>query len=170
MNTALACDDPVVVLEHVDLYASTGTGPVSDLDYRIPVGKAALRSQGDDLTIISYLSMVGHCLEALDQVPEVKADLIDLRWLDRASLDWDTIEASVKKTNRVLIVEQGAVGTSYGGWLADEIQRRLFDWLDAPIERVTGATASPSISKVLERAAIARTEEVVNALRTVVSD
>ena len=170
MNTALACDDPVVVLEHVDLYASTGTGPVSDLDYRIPVGKAALRSQGDDLTIISYLSMVGHCLEALDQVPEVKADLIDLRWLDRASLDWDTIEASVKKTNRVLIVEQGAVGTSYGGWLADEIQRRLFDWLDAPIERVTGAVASPSISKVLERAAIARTEEVVNALRTVVSD
>ena len=114
--------------------------------------------------------MVGHCLEALDQVPEVKADLIDLRWLDRASLDWDTIEASVKKTNRVLIVEQGAVGTSYGGWLADEIQRRLFDWLDAPIERVTGAIASPSISKVLERAAIARTEEVVNALRTVVSD
>jgi 2-oxoisovalerate dehydrogenase E1 component len=170
MNTALACDDPVVVLEHVDLYASTGTGPVSDLDYRIPVGKAALRSEGDDLTVISYLSMVGHCLEALNQVPEVKADLIDLRWLDRASLDWDTIESSVKKTNRVLIVEQGAVGTSYGGWLADEIQRRLFDWLDAPIERVTGATASPSISKVLERAAIARTEEVVNALRTVVSD
>ena len=103
-------------------------------------------------------------------MPEVEADLIDLRWLDRACLDWDTIEASVRKTNRVLIVEQGAVGTSYGGWLADEIQRRLFDWLDAPIERVTGAEASPSISKVLERAAIARTEEVVDALRTVVTD
>ncbi|GAA1007943.1 MFS transporter [Acrocarpospora pleiomorpha] len=165
MNTALACDDPVVVLEHVDLYAATGTGPLADLDYRIPVGKAALRRQGDDLTIIAYLSMVGHCLEALEQVPELSADLIDLRWLDRASLDWDTIEASVRKTNRVLIVEQGAVGTSYGGWLADEIHRRLFDWLDGPIERVTGAIASPSISKVLERAAIARTEEVVTALR-----
>jgi 2-oxoisovalerate dehydrogenase E1 component len=109
--------------------------------------------------------MVRHCLEALEQVPEVSADLIDLRWLDHASVDWDTITASVRKTNRVLIVEQGAVGTSYGGWLADEIQRRLFDWLDAPIARVTGATASPSISKVLERAAIARTEEVVEALR-----
>lgn len=165
MNTALACDDPVVVLEHVDLYTSTGPGPVEDLDYRIPVGKAALRRTGDDVTVISYLSMVGHCEEALDQVPEVSADLIDLRWLDRASLDWDTITASVEKTNRVLIVEQGAVGTSYGGWLADEIQRRLFDWLDAPIARVTGATASPSISKVLERAAIARTDEVVAALR-----
>jgi 2-oxoisovalerate dehydrogenase E1 component len=165
MNAALNCNDPVVVLEHVDLYASTGTGPIDDLDYLLPVGKAALRAQGDDVTVISYLSMVRHCLEALEQVPEVSADLIDLRWLDRASLDWDTITASVRKTNRVLIVEQGAVGTSYGGWLADEIQRRLFDWLDAPIARVTGATASPSISKVLERAAIARTEEVVEALR-----
>ena len=165
MNTALACDDPVVVLEHVDLYTSTGTGPVDDLDYRLPVGKSVLRSQGGDVTIISYLAMVRHCLEALARVPEVEADLIDLRWLDRASLDWPAIEASVRKTNRVLIVEQGAVGTSYGGWLADEIQRRLFDWLDAPIERVTGGVASPSISKVLERAAIAGTDEVVTALR-----
>ncbi|RSM84685.1 MFS transporter [Kibdelosporangium aridum] len=167
MNTALACEDPVVVLEHVDLYTSTGIGPIDDLDYRIPVGKAALRSQGDDVTVISYLSMVGHCLEALGQVPEIGVDLIDLRWLDRASLDWDTIEASVKKTNKVLIVEQGAIGTSYGGRLADEIQRRLFDWLDAPVDRVTGGEASPSISKVLERAAIARTEEVVIALRRI---
>ena len=59
--------------------------------------------------------------------------MIDLRWLDRASLDWDTIEASIKKTNKVLIVEQGSLQTSYGGWLADEIQRRYFDWLDAPV-------------------------------------
>ena len=165
MNTALACDDPVVVLEHVDLYGSSGPGPVEDLDYLLPVGRAALRREGGDVTVISYLSMVGHCLEALDALPEVEADLIDLRWLDRASVDWDTIEQSVRKTNRVLIVEQGAVGTSYGGWLADEIQRRLFDWLDAPVARVTGGEASPSISKVLERAAIARTEEVVAAIR-----
>jgi len=166
MNTALACDDPVVVLEHVDLYTSSGPGPVDDLDYLLPVGKAAVRRTGDDLTVISYLAMVRHCLEALEQV-DVSADLIDLRWLDRASLDWETIEASVRKTNQVLIVEQGAVGTSYGGWLADEIQRRLFDWLDAPVERVTGAEASPSISKVLERAAIAGTDEVADALRRI---
>jgi 2-oxoisovalerate dehydrogenase E1 component len=94
----------------------------------------------------------------------VDAEVIDLRWLARASLDWDTIGASIRKTNHVLIAEQGAVGTSYGGWLADEIQRRYFDWLDAPVRRVTGGEASPSISKVLERAAIARTEEVVAVL------
>ena len=170
MNTALACNDPVVVLEHVDLYTSTGAGPADDLDYLIPVGKAALRREGDDLTMISYLSMVGHCAEALDQVPAISADLIDLRWLDRASLDWQAIEASVRKTGRVLIVEQGAVGTSYGGWLADELQRRLFDWLDAPIERVTGGEASPSISRVLERAAIAKTDEVLAKLRAVAAE
>src|SRR5690606_13347884 len=95
------------------------------------------------------------------------ADLIDLRWLDRASIDWDTIGESIRKTNAVLIVEQGAIGTSYGGWLADEIQRRYFDWLDQPVQRVSGGEASPSISKVLERAAIAKTEEVVAGLEAV---
>src|SRR3954464_6604044 len=62
------------------------------------------------------------------------------------------------------MAEQGAVGTSYGGWLADEIGRRFFDWLDQPVQRVTGGVASPSISKVLERAAIAQSAEVVSAL------
>jgi len=157
MNAALTCKDPVVVLEHVDLYASTGDAPLDDLDFVLPVGKAALRRSGSAVTIISYLAMVNYCLEA---VGDVDADVIDLRWLDRASLDWDMIGASIRKTNRVVIAEQGARGTSYGGWLADEIQRRHFDWLDHPVERVTGGEASPSISKVLERAAIAKTEEV----------
>ncbi|MOA28143.1 pyruvate dehydrogenase subunit beta [compost metagenome] len=70
----------------------------------------------------------------------------------------------------MLIVEQGSVGTSYGGWLADEIQRRCFDWLDQPVQRVTGSEASPSISKVLERAACARTEEVVVGLHRIMRD
>jgi 2-oxoisovalerate dehydrogenase E1 component len=170
MNTALACEDPVVVLEHVDLYTSRGPAPVDDLDYRLPVGKAAVRRSGDDLTVITYLNMVQECLTALDEVPEVQADLIDLRWLDRASIDWTTIEESVRRTNRVLLVEQGAIGTSYGGWLADEVNRRLFDWLDGPVERVTGGEASPSISKVLERAAIAKSEEVVAALRAIAAE
>ena len=105
-------------------------------------------------------------LEAIDQTG-IDAELIDLRWLDRASIDWATIETSVKKTNAVLIVEQGARGTSYGAWLADEIQRRFFDWLDQPVQRLTGSESSPSISRVLERAAIARTEEVAAALESV---
>ena len=166
MNAALRCEDPVVVLEHVDLYNSSGPGPAGDLDYVLPVGQAALRHVGDAVTVVSYLSMVAEALAAVEE-HGIDADVIDLRWLDRASLDWDTLGASIRKTNRVLIVEQGAAGTSYGGWLADEIQRRFFDWLDAPIERVTGGEASPSISKVLERAAIARREEIATALRQI---
>jgi 2-oxoisovalerate dehydrogenase E1 component len=164
MNSALRCADPVVVLEHVDLYPTTG--PVADdaWDHCLPVGKAVVRRVGAQVTVLSYLAMTGFVLDAVKQVGEVDAEVIDLRWLDRASIDWDTIGASIRKTNHVLIAEQGALGTSYGGWLADEIQRRYFDWLDAPVRRVTGGEASPSISEVLERAAIARTEEVVTAL------
>ena len=163
MNAALALQDPVLVIEHVDLYGTADHVPDGDLDYIIPPGRAAIRRTGNDVTVISYLSMVARCAEAIEQTG-MDAELIDLRWLDRASLDWDTIEASVRKTNAVLIVEQGARGTSYGGWLADEIQRRLFDWLDQPVERVSGEEASPSISRVLERAAIAGTEEIVARL------
>ncbi|TGV08623.1 MFS transporter [Alcaligenaceae bacterium 429] len=166
MNTALKLNDPVLVIEHIDLYASSGLAPTDDLDYCLPVGKAAVRREGKALTILTYLSMVQHSLEAVEQTG-VDAEVIDLRWLDQASLDWDTIGESIRKTNNVLIVEQGARGTSYGGWLADEIQRRYFDWLDQPIQRVTGGEASPSISKVLERAAHARTEEVVEGLQRV---
>jgi 2-oxoisovalerate dehydrogenase E1 component len=164
MNTALRLEDPVVVLEHVDLYGSTGDGPVDDFDYCIPVGKAAVRRSGSEVTVLSYLAMTAYVLEAVEQAGTVDAEVIDLRWLDRASIDWETIGASIRKTNRVLIAEQGPTGTSYGGWLADEIQLRFFDWLDHPVERVTGGEASPSISKVLERAAMARSDEVAAKL------
>ena len=164
MNTALRCDDPVLVLEHVELYTSTGEGPVDDLDYCLPVGRAAVRRRGSQVTVIAYLSMVRHVLDAVEQLGTVDAEVIDLRWLDRASVDWDTIGESIRTTGTVLIVEQGAIGTSYGSWLADEIQRRYFDWLDQPVQRVTGGEASPSISKVLERAAFAQTEDVVARL------
>ena len=169
MNTALACKDPVLVIEHVDLYTQNGEVPVDDLDYQIPFGTAAVRREGRDLTILTYLSMVGHSLEAVAQTG-IDAEVIDLRFLDRASFDWATVEASIRKTNNVLIVEQGARGTSYGGWLADELQRRCFDWLDQPIQRVTGGEGSPSISKVLERAACARTEEVIEGLQQVIRE
>jgi len=166
MNSALQCKDPVVVIEHVDLYASLGDGPVDDLDYCIPVGKAAIRKTGSKLTILTYLAMTNYVLKAVEELG-IDAEVIDLRWLDRASIDWDTIGDSIKKTNNMLIAEQGALGTSYGGWLADEIQRRFFDWLDQPIQRVTGGTASPSISKVLERAAIAQDAEVTTKLNEI---
>ena len=164
MNSALRCKDPVLVLEHVDLYNSKGPAPVGDLDYFIPLGKAKRVRTGQHLTVLTYLAMVRPVLEAVEKLG-VDADVIDLRSLDRAGLDWAMIEQSIDKTGSVLIVEQGAIGTSYGGWLAAEIQNRCFDMLDQPVQRVHGGEASPSISKVLEAAACAGTDEVEAGLR-----
>jgi 2-oxoisovalerate dehydrogenase E1 component len=164
MNSALRCQDPVVVLEHVDLYTSAGEVPAGEWDFCLPVGRAAVRRTGSQLTVLTYLAMTPRVLDAVAETADVDAEVIDLRWLDRSSIDWETIGASIRKTNRVLIAEQGALGPSYGGWLADEIQRRFFDWLDHPVQRVTGGEASPTISKVLERAAMPQTGDVVSAL------
>ena len=166
MNAALKMEDPVLMIEHVDLYTQRGLIPAHDLDYHIEFGKARVVREGKDTTILSYLNMVNITKEALEQTG-LDGELIDLRWLDRASIDWDTIGESIKKTNSVVIVEQGVQGTSYGGWLSDEIQRRFFDHLDQPVQRVHGREASPSISKVLERASIAGLEEVVAGLNLV---
>jgi 2-oxoisovalerate dehydrogenase E1 component len=168
MNAALACDDPVVVLEHVDLYTSRGLAPAADRDYHVEVGKARVRRRGTHLTVLTYLSMVETTLRAADRLHAengLDIEVVDLRWLDRHSLDWTTVSDSVRRTTNVVVVEEGSRATSYGAWLADEVQRRLFDWLDQPVQRVTGGLASPSISKVLEAAALAQVEDVVAALR-----
>ncbi|WP_363755224.1 alpha-ketoacid dehydrogenase subunit alpha/beta [Sphingobium sp. LSP13-1-1.1] len=164
MNSALRCKDPVLVLEHVDLYNSKGPAPVGDLDYFIPLGKAKRVRTGQHLTVLTYLAMVRPVLEAVEKLG-IDADVIDLRSLDRAGVDWALIEQSIDKTGNVLIVEQGASGTSYGGWLAAEIQNRCFDMLDQPVQRVHGSEASPSISKVLESAAFAGPEDIEAGLR-----
>ncbi|KAG0731980.1 hypothetical protein G6F23_014771 [Rhizopus arrhizus] len=122
MNTALASKDPVLVIEHGDLYASSGEVPAGDLDYAIPFGKARVRRAGSKVTILTYLSMVSRALKAAAEAG-VDAEVIDLRTLDRASRDWDTIGASIQKTNNVLIVEQGARGTSYGAMLRSARKR-----------------------------------------------
>lgn len=159
MNSALACKDPVVVLEHVELYNCLGQVPTDDLDYFIPLDKARVVRCGGQVTILSYLSMVQASVEAAEELG-IDAEVIDLRALDRAGLDWETIGASIHKTNNVLIVEQGTLGNSYGTLLGDEIQRRFFDWLDQPVQRVHGAEGWPSVSKVLESAANAGIPEI----------
>lgn len=169
MNSALVCNDPVLVLEHVDLYNSSGQVPDDDLDYFIPIGKASIVREGNALTVLSYLSMVDKSLNAANAL-DIDAEIIDLRSLDRASLDWDTIGASIQKTNNVLIVEQGTHGNSYGTLLGDEIQRRYMDWLDQPVKRVYGAEAWPSVSRVLESAANADIDDIKKALLIMLQD
>lgn len=108
---------------------------------------------GTQMTVLTYSAMVGYTLAAVEALG-VDAEVIDLRSLDRAGIDWTTIGASIAKTNNVVVVEQSPLTVSYGAMLTDEIQRRFFDDLDQPVKRVHGGEASPSVSKVLERAAL----------------
>lgn len=164
MNSALRCNDPVLVVEHVDLYASRGVAPVDDLDYFIPFGKAKVVREGSGVTVLAYLNMVRAAVDVADR-HGIDAEVIDLRSLDFASLDWRTIEASVAKTGNVIVVEQGSAGPSYGGNLASRIQDRCFEHLNGAVRRVHGGEASPSASKVLEAAACAGAEDIEKALR-----
>ena len=166
MNAALAIEDPVLMLEHVDLYGTEGEIPVDDLDYQIPFGRAAVRRAGRDVTVLTYLSMVAHARQAIEQTG-IDAELIDLRFLDRASLDWETVGDVDQEDQR---------GAHRRAGRARHLLRRLARRRDpAPLLRLARPARAardrrrggPSISKVLERAAIARTEEVVAGLERV---
>ncbi|WP_171181300.1 thiamine pyrophosphate-dependent enzyme [Ruegeria sp. HKCCD8929] len=169
MNSALACDDPVLVIEHVGLYTQKMPAPVEDYDYFIPLGKAKVVREGNAMTILTYSAMVEESRKAADALG-LDAEIIDLRSLDRAGIDWDTIGESIRKTNNVVVVEQSPLTVSYGAMLTDELQRRFFDHLDQPVQRVHGGESSPSVSKVLERAAFAMAPEVEIQLKQMMID
>lgn len=159
MNSALRCEDPVLVIEHTDLYNTSGPGPLEDLDYCIELGKAKVVRQGSGFTVLTYLAMVPLALKVAEEMA-LDVEIIDLRSLDRAGIDWETIGDSIRKTNNVVVLEQGPLTVCYGAMLSDEIQRRFFDYLDQPVQRIHGGEASPSVSKVLERAAFVGAEEI----------
>ncbi len=169
MNSALVCEDPVMILEHVDLYSSLGWGAVDDFDYYIELGKARVARSGTAFTVLTYLTMVDAAVKIAEEMG-IDAEIIDLRSLDRAGLDWGTIAASVKKTHNVVVLEQGPLTTSYGAMVTDELQRQLFDYLDQPVKRIHGGEASPSVSKVLERASFVGDEEIRRGFSEVVAD
>jgi 2-oxoisovalerate dehydrogenase E1 component len=134
-------------------------GPLEDFDYYIPLGKAKTVKSGSAFTVLTYLAMTPLAVQVANEMG-VDAEIIDLRSLDRAGIDWETIGASVRKTNNVVVLEQGPLTTSYGAMLTDELQRRYFDYLDQPVKRIHGGESSPSVSKVLERAAFVGAEEI----------
>jgi 2-oxoisovalerate dehydrogenase E1 component len=169
MNSALHCEDPVLVIEHVNLYNSKGTAPSENLDYFIELGKAKVTRSGSAITVLTYLTMVQEAVDVADSMG-IDAEVIDLRSLDRAGLDWPTIEASVRKTGHVVVLEQGGLTNCYGAMLTDEVQRRLFDYLDHPVVRIHGGESSPSVSKMLERAAFVGQEEIRQAFVKMMAD
>ena len=136
----------------------------------IPFGKANVVQPGDDVTVVTYGATVHRAVQAQRGLKDhgVTAEIIDLRSL--SPVDWDTIGASVHKTGHVVVLEQGGLTNSYGAMLTDEVQRRLFDYLDHPVARIYGGESSPSVSKVLERSAFVGEEEIGQAFAKMVED
>jgi len=132
--SAVEDPDPVLFLEPKKLYR-LAKGPYPAGDWRVPIGKAAIRRRGRDLTILAYGAMAHFAVEAgaMLAAEGVDAEIIDLRSLK--PLDWPTIEASVKKTSRVLIVHEDNEFVGYGAELAAQIADKTFEWLDAPVRR-----------------------------------
>lgn len=169
LNAAVACDDPVLIVEYSALFEKMGPVPAGDWDYIVPIGKARIARSGRRCTILAYGLMVDFACEAA-KLSGVDAEVIDLRTIDPTGLDWTSIEASVKKTNVLMIAERNARGTSIGSRIASEAQQRLFDWLDHEIIHVTGAEAAPVVSKILEHAALADAKTIEAALRRLDAD
>jgi 2-oxoisovalerate dehydrogenase E1 component len=165
MNAALNCNDPVLVIEHTELYQREFEVPKGDRSFCIPFGSARVVRTGGTCTVLATSVMVQNTLKAVEE-SGVDAEVIDLRNLDHFGMDWATIGASIAKTGRVMIAEQVARRLSMGATWAAEIQERFFDCLDHEIIRVTGGLASPTVSKVLNAAALGSAEDVKTALLT----
>ena len=165
LKSAIRDDNPVIFIEHETLYGARGDVPDPALgDHLVDFGHAAIRREGSDVTIVGILRMAQvaeQAAETLSSEHGTEAEVIDPRTL--RPLDLDTILASIKKTNRAVIVEEGWPHGGVGANLAALIQEQAFDWLDAPVQRVTGADVPMPYAKRLEQAAIPHEEHVVSA-------
>ncbi len=162
-NTAMQSLDPVLVLEHHELDPVDGRVPSEEMDYFIPFGSAAVRRTGSDLTVVTYLSMVPRVLRIVDELSteqDVDIEVIDLRTLDYAHLDFDTILSSASKTGQVVIVEQAMETQSLGGLIASKIHEELHDRLKQPVRRLHSLSVPIPVSFTQERTVLISDERV----------
>jgi 2-oxoisovalerate dehydrogenase E1 component len=166
MNSALRCDDPVVLFEHVAFYQREFEVPAGDRAFCIPFGAARVVRPGMACTVLATSVMVQNALDAAEECG-VDAEVIDLRNLDHHGMDWETIGRSIRKTNRVIIAEQTARRLSMGATWCAEIQERFFDHLDHEILRVAGGLAAPTVSSPLNRAALGDKDGIRRAMQKI---
>jgi 2-oxoisovalerate dehydrogenase E1 component len=167
LRTAIRCDDPVLFLEHKRLYReSYGRAPYPGPEYMIPFGKAKVVNPGSDLTVITYGAVVPRALQAvqrLDREQGIKIELIDLRSLN--PYDWQTIAASVAKTNRVIVAYEDTLSWGYGAEIAARIADELFEHLDAPVKRVAAKDTFVPYQPVLESAMLPQVQDLYLAMK-----
>ncbi|MDV7269556.1 pyruvate dehydrogenase complex E1 component subunit beta [Thioclava sp. A2] len=166
LKTAIRDPNPVIFLENEILYGRSFEVPVLD-DFTIPFGKARIWREGSDVTIVSFGIGMAHALEAADKLAAegISAEVIDLRTL--RPIDYDTVLASVMKTNRCVTVEEGFPVASIGNHLSAVIMERAFDYLDAPVINCTGKDVPMPYAANLEKLALITSDEVVAAVKQV---
>ncbi|OWY18665.1 pyruvate dehydrogenase complex E1 component subunit beta [Thioclava sp. JM3] len=166
LKTAIRDPNPVIFLENEILYGRSFEVPDLE-DFTIPFGKAKIWREGADVTIVSWGIGMSHALEAADKLEKegIDAEVIDLRTL--RPVDYDTVLASVRKTNRCVTVEEGFPVASFGNHLSAVIMERAFDWLDAPVINCTGKDVPMPYAANLEKLALVTSDEVVDAVKKV---
>jgi pyruvate dehydrogenase E1 component subunit beta len=166
LKAAIRDPNPVVFLENEILYGRSFDVPETD-DWVVPIGKAKILREGTDVTIVSFSMGLTYALDAADKLAEegIKAEVIDLRSL--RPLDTDTIIASVQKTNRLVIVEETWPVCGIGSEIVAQVQEKAFDYLDAPILRISGKDVPMPYAANLEKLALPSAPEVVAAVNSV---
>jgi pyruvate dehydrogenase E1 component beta subunit len=166
LKSAIRDPNPVIFLENEMLYGHSGPVPKLD-DYVVPIGKARIVRSGGSVTIVSWSNGMSYALKAADELAKegIEAEVIDLRTL--RPLDTDTIIASVKKTGRAVTVEEGWQQSGVGAEIAARIMEHAFDYLDAPVARVSGKDVPMPYAANLEKLALPSVAEVVEAAKAV---
>ena len=170
LRTAIRCDDPVLFLEPKHLYRQThNRAPYPGRDYMIPFGKARLVQEGTTLTIVTYGSLVHLAVQSLKPLEQegIQPEILDLRSLN--PYDWELIAASVKKTNRVLVLHEDNISWGYGAEIAARIADELFEFLDAPVRRLAAKDVYVPYHPVLEDAVLPQPADIVRAARALAS-
>jgi pyruvate dehydrogenase E1 component beta subunit len=167
LRAAIRDPNPVIFLENEILYGQTGDVP-TDADFVLPIGKAKIERVGTDVTIVAFSIMVGTALKAAESLAEqgISAEVVNLRSL--RPLDTDTIVASVKKTSRLVSVEEGWPFAGIGAEIAMQVVENCFDWLDAPPARVHGLDVPLPYAANLEKLALPQPDWIVNAVKKLV--
>jgi len=166
LKSSIRDDNPVIFIEAETLYNVKGEVP-DDPDFLIPLGRAIVRREGTDVTVIAYMGMMYRAMEAAEQLEKegISVELVDPRTL--RPMDTETITQSVRKTHRVVVVEAGAGFAGMGSEIAAFVTEQAFDDLDAPVERVTGANAPMPYARNLERLKTPSKDRIVAAIRRV---
>jgi pyruvate dehydrogenase E1 component beta subunit len=168
LKSAVRDPNPVLFIEHELLYNVKGEVPDEGIEYTLPLDRGEVKREGQHVTIVTFSRMLHVTLQAAEELANegIQAEVIDLRSI--RPLDIDLIIDSVKKTNRVVIAEEGWKYYGTGQGLAALIYEFAFDYMDAPIQHVNSADVPMPYSKALERAALPRKSDIVNAVKAIV--